>query len=186
MADAQALQQRAREARIGASVEKVDHKADAAPRHHQDQGGDDRLDVENGDQEPVPQAAQQARRQREHENDEMRVARMNAPDDDRADNRDHRADREVDPLRADDHGHPERDDRRLVENETLGPDTSARASTTFCWLPPDNWPTGFSASGVAIPSASIISPASDPARRGRGERATPAWSAARGRCSRAP
>ena len=41
-----------------------------------------------------------------------------------------------------------------------GPDTSERASTTFCWLPPDSWPTGLSASGVAMPSALIISCAS--------------------------
>ena len=31
-----------------------------------------------------------------------------------------------------------------------GSDTSERASTTFCWLPPESWPTGLSASGVAI------------------------------------
>ena len=36
----------------------------------------------------------------------------------------------------------------------------ARARTTFCWLPPDNCPTGLSASGVAIARALIISCAS--------------------------
>ena len=55
----------------------------------------------------------------------------------------------------------------------LGPDTSERASTTFCWLPPESWPTGLSASGVAMPSASIIS-LRQPLLLGEGEAAQPA------------
>ena len=39
----------------------------------------------------------------------------------------------------------------------LGPDTRARASTTFCWLPPDNCPTGLAASEVAMARVLIIS-----------------------------
>ena len=39
----------------------VDQQRDAAARDHQNQRRDDRLDVEDGDQEAVPQSAQQAR-----------------------------------------------------------------------------------------------------------------------------
>ncbi len=119
MSDAQALQERTGEARVGPAIEQVDHQPDASPADHQDQGGDDRLDVENGDQEPVPQPAQDAHREREHKNDEVRIASVNPPSDDRADDGDDRSDRKIDAFRSDHHRHPQSDDggrRRPVQN----------------------------------------------------------------------
>ena len=111
VADAEALQQRAGEARVGAAVEQIDHQPDAAARHHQDQGRDDRLDVEHRDQKAVPQAAQQARAERDQQDDEMRIAGVDAPGDDGAADGDDRADREIDALGADHDRHAERDER---------------------------------------------------------------------------
>src|SRR5271166_264982 len=110
MPDAQALQKFALEAGVRASVEKIDHEPDAASRHHEDQGRDDRLDVEHRNEETVPQATEKSRPERNEQDDEMRVARVDAPCDDGADDGDDRADREVDALRADDDGHAESDD----------------------------------------------------------------------------
>ena len=38
---------------------------------------------------------------------------------------------------------------------TFGRVASHRASSTFCWLPPEREPTGVSAEGVLIPSAEM-------------------------------
>ncbi len=119
MPDAEPLKQRAFEAWVGSAVEQVDHQPDAAAGDHQDQGRDDRLDVEDRDQKAVPQAADEARAKGEQQNDEMGIAGVDTPGDHRAANGDDRADREIDSLRADDDRHPNRDKRRRhgpVEN----------------------------------------------------------------------
>ena len=112
VANAQVLQQRTGEARVGAAVEQIDHQAYAAARHHEDQRRDDGLDVEDGNQETVPKPAHDAGRQRQQQDDEMGIACMDAPGDDRAADGDHRAYREVDALGADHHSHSKRHHRR--------------------------------------------------------------------------
>ncbi len=82
------------------------------PGGHQDQRRDDRLDVEHRDEKSVPQAAEQGSAEGDQEDERVRVAGVNAPGDDRADDGDDRADREVDALGADDSGHAERHQRR--------------------------------------------------------------------------
>ncbi len=106
-ADAEALQQWAFKARIGAAIDEVDHQADAAAGDHEDQSRDDRLDVEDGDQEAVPQAAQQADGKRNQQDDDVRIAFMHAPGDGGTDHRDDRADGQIDTLGADHHRHAE-------------------------------------------------------------------------------
>ncbi len=48
---------------------------------------------------------------------------------------------------------------------TLGPRSSQRPITTFCWLPPLSRPTGVSTDGVLIASSRTVSSASDARRR---------------------
>ena len=103
---------RALEARIGAAIDEVDHQADAATGDHQDQRRDDRLDVEHGDQETVPQAAQQANAERDQKNDDVWVAFVHAPGNGGTDHGDDRADGQVNALGADHDGHAERQHRR--------------------------------------------------------------------------
>ena len=61
---------------------------------------------------PFHSAAQKADAERDQQDDEVRIAGVNAPGDGGADHRDHRADRKVDALGPDHHRHAERDQRR--------------------------------------------------------------------------
>ena len=87
-----------------------DELGNAPARDHQDQGGDDRLDAEDGDEEAVPQAAQKARAERggEHQRQAMAIGKARR---DGARDRHHRADREIDAAGGDHQHHAERQQR---------------------------------------------------------------------------
>ena len=73
-----------------------DELRDAAAGHHQDQGGDDRLDTEHRDQKAVPQPASKADAERGGERHRQADAGVDKARGDRAADRHDRADRQVD------------------------------------------------------------------------------------------
>src|SRR5262249_814885 len=87
-----------------------DELGDAAPRHHQDQGGDDRLDVEHGDQQTVPQAAADTDRKGHQHGNRHAVAGIDQGGGNGAGDRHDGTDRKVDAARGDDQGHADRQD----------------------------------------------------------------------------
>ena len=92
---------------------------DAASRNHQDERGNDGLDVEDGYKKAIPDAANEACAKREQQRDDQRITPHAGGGGNGAANGHHGADRKVDTLGGDDNGHADRkkgDGRTAIEN----------------------------------------------------------------------
>src|SRR5690606_33319698 len=96
-----------------------DELGQAAPGHHEDQRGDDRLDADRRDQEPVPGAEQHGQPQRQHHGHQHALLLVDEQAGERPGDGHDRADRQIDAAGRDDQRHAQRhqDQRRAEPQE---------------------------------------------------------------------